>query len=428
MEKFKYLKKESVNRLTKNPGVYCFKKGKEFFYIGKANNLRERVKSHRKLLSLAKQLGFIKTNSEIEALLLEAKLIKQHQPKYNVMWRDDKNYFFIGKTEEDFPRIFITHQPTKTSSKLKPTSPKNNYAGPFVDGKALKQTINVLRKVFPYRSCKTLPKKPCLWYQLGRCPGPCLLNSPLSKQIPKLENKMKKECRLNARNLMNVLKGKKNSVQQELNREMKRTSKEKDYEKAAKIRDQIKSLEKVISHTQVFGPKLKEAKAWTETQIVLQKILKTKKPINRIEAFDVSNIQGELATGSMVTFVKGTSDKSLYRKFKIKIEGKPDDTAMLKEIISRRMKHPDWGKPDLMLIDGGKAQLNAAKSIVKGKVPVIAIAKKKNELFVEKQRKPILLKTLPREIFNLILQLRDEAHRFAISYHKLRRAKTLLKN
>ena len=147
-----------------------------------------------------------------------------------------------------------------------------------------------------------------------------------------------------------------------------------------------------------------------------------------MEAYDISNIQGKMATGSMVTFVKGTPDKNLYRRFKIKTNGKPDDVAMLKEIISRRMKHANWGKPDLILIDGGKAQLNAAKSILKGKIPVIAIAKRKNELFLEKQRKPILLKTLPREIFNLILQLRDEAHRFAISYHKLLRGKTLLKN
>lgn len=314
MKRFKYLATNKTSQLPKGSGVYFFKRGKEFLYIGKAASLRERIKQHQELLNKVKQLGYIKTDSETEALLLEAKLIKKYRPKYNVMWRDDKNYFYVGITREEFPRVFVTHQ----------TNEKAKYVGPFVKGKALKQTLKNLRKEFPYRTCKTLPKKPCLWYHLGQCPAPCLFRS------------------------------------------------------------------------------------------------------RRIEAYDISNIQGQEATGSMVTFVNGKPDKNFYRRFKIKTVRKPNDVAMVKEVLSRRLNHPEWGLPDLILIDGGKAQLNVVKLLTK--IPVMALAKKENKLFIENRKKPILVKTLPREIFNLILQLRDEAHRFARKYHhKLREIDLLSK-
>jgi len=314
MEKLKFLFKDKISQLPKTAGVYAFYRGKQLLYIGKAANIRERVKNHDELLGLAEQLGYIKTDSEIEALLLEARLIKKHQPKYNVAWRDDKNYFYVGITKEEFPRIFITHQPLKDD--------KVEYVGPFVDGKTLKQALKELRKRSPFRTCKTLPKKPCLWFHLDRCLAPCLLRS------------------------------------------------------------------------------------------------------QRLEAYDISNIQGQLATGAMVTFINSKPNKNFYRRFKIKITGKANDTAMLKEILQRRFKHPEWGQPDLILIDGGKAQLNAAISTTK--IPVMALAKKRNELYMKGQKNTVLLKNLPREIFNLILQLRDEAHRFARNYHLKLRKKALL--
>lgn len=312
VEKFKFLAKNKISKLPRSPGVYAFKKGTKLLYIGKATNLRERIKQHRALLNRVKQLGYIKTDSEIEALLLEANLIKKYRPRYNVMWRDDKNYFYVGITKEEFPRVFITHQPEG----------KAKYIGPFVKGKALKKALEDLRKKFPYRTCKTLPRKPCLWYHLGQCPSPCLFKS------------------------------------------------------------------------------------------------------RRIEAYDISNIQGKEATGSMVTFINGRPDKNFYRRFKIKGAAKPNDVGMLKEVLSRRLRHPEWPYPDLILIDGGKAQLNAAKSLTK--IPAMALAKKENKLYIGGREKPIPLKNLPREIFNLILQLRDEAHRFARAYHHKLRKKGLL--
>ena len=203
-----------------------------------------------------------------------------------------------------------------------------------------------------------------------------------------------------------------------LKKEMRKNSTSQNYEKAGKIRDQIFSLENIISHSKILGEAgIVEDKQPSKYSGWLEKT---------IEAYDVSNIQGKDATGSMVTFRNGKPDKNFYRRFKIKIAGKPNDVAMIKEILKRRLKHQEWPLPDVILIDGGKPQLNAAKSVVKNKMKVMAIAKRKNELFLENEDKPILLKTMPREIFNLILQLRDEAHRFAVSYHRKLRKRRLI--
>ena len=450
MEKFKYLKTKEINKLPKTPGVYTFKKGGKILYIGKAANIRERVKNHfhpvkyreavilpkAKLFNRVKQIGYLKTNSEIEALILEANLIKKYQPKYNVIWRDDKNYFFVGVTKEEFPKIFITHQPKIQNTKYKIQNTR--YIGPFVDGKSLKKTLEVLRKIFPYRTCKKLPRHPCLWHHLNRCPAPCLLKSPLGKQLDRFTKSINwgKAYRRNIQNLIKILQGKKTQAIINLRKEMKRASKLQDFEKAAKIRDQIEALEKILANVKIFEPPLPQAD-WQRIQEILKGILKINKGggrvASRIEAYDVSNVQGQEATGSMVTFIDGTPNKNFYRKFKIRISGKPDDIAMLKEVLTRRFNHPEWPFPDLILIDGGIAQLNAGLQIkdlrleIK-KIRFISLAKKENKLYIEGQKEPLLLKELPREIFNLILQLRDEAHRFAISYHRKLRKRGLLEN
>ncbi len=397
-------------------------------YIGKATNIKDRVKSHflqptfrdSLFVDRVSRIGYVKTDSEIEALLLEAKQIKRHQPKYNVMWRDDKNYFFVAITKEKFPRIFITHQ---TKDK------KTEYIGPFVDGQALKQTLKILRKVFPYRSCISLPSKPCLWHQLKRCPAPCLTRKKISKEIPTLEKSLKKELIKNSKNIAKVLKGGKTQVLKSLKLEMESFSKNHEFEKAAKRRDQIRVLERILAHARVFETPNPQQNLWQKTETMVKSLVNVKTNISRIEAYDVSNIQGKLATGSLVTFINGQPDKSFYRKFKIKIAGKPNDIAMLKEVLTRRFLHSEWPFPDLILIDGGKAQLNIAIAVAKQhkiKAKVTALAKANNELFIENNKSPVLLKNQPREIFNLFLQLRDEAHRFAIIYHKKLRKVDLL--
>jgi len=449
MKRFKFLDKKEISRLPKSAGVYIFsavgrKKGTKFLYIGKAGNLKERIKNHFSqptyrddlFLNLVTKIGYLKTDSEIEALILEAGLIKKYQPRYNVDWRDDKKYFFVEITKEDFPRIFITHQVKQQATRDKR---QVKYVGPFVDGKALKQTLKMLAKAFPYRMCRKLPKKPCLWYQLGRCPAPCILNSDLAKQIPNAKVNLKKESKKNTRNIIKILQGRQKQVLADLKKKMKVMSKIENFEGAKKKRDQIRSLEKVMLHANIFeteallGQKI-EGEKWKEQKRDLEKIFNKK--IERIEGYDVSNLQGKEATGSMVTFIKGLPDKNFYRRFKIKLGEKPNDTAMLGEILKRRFLHIEWGLPDLILIDGGKAQLNIALKVKNQSakwrtesknIKVASLAKKENKLFIEEQGAPKLLKNLPREVFNIILQIRDEAHRFAISYHRKLRKKAFFR-
>jgi excinuclease ABC subunit C len=437
MSEFKFLDKEKISKLPKVPGVYCFKKGKEILYIGKAANLRERVKNHFQqpsykdylFLDKVEKIGYIKTNSEIEALILEAELIKKIQPKFNVIWRDSKNYFFVAKTKEEFPRIFWCHQ---KKIKNRRSKIEIEYIGPFVDGKALKETLKILRKVFPFRSCRALPKRPCLWYHLGRCPAPCLLKSEKSSLLRSniLFAKIKKECQRNAENVFKIIEGKKREVLKELKREMREAAKKEEFEEAAKIRDQILALEKVLEHSRILEKEVRIEVPWKEIEEKLKKFLKIEK-VSRIEAFDVSQIHGNFAVGSMVTFINGVPEKNFYRRFKIKFTKKPSDVDMIREILERRFKHEEWGFPDLILIDGGRAQLNAAINS-KFQIPnskqikVLALAKGEKKLYIEGEKKPVFLKNLPREIFNLILNLDNEAHRFAISYHKKLREKELI--
>jgi len=433
---FKFVSTSQVHALPMLAGVYTFQsKEGALLYIGKAINIKERVKNHFSqpnfkdniFIPETRKIGFIITGSEIEALLLEAKLIKKYQPKYNTQWKDGKNYYFVAITAETFPRVFITHQ--------QPTNKPVTLVGPFVDGQALKQTLRVLRRAFPYRTCKTLPKKPCLYKELNLCQAPCEIN-PITHNLRDRINyeqvkKFTKIYKKNITNLIKVLRGQKNSVVKNLQKEMRLASQKQNYEKAKAVRDQIMALENVFSHSHILeGVKLLPDTNGREFNsfLKLQKVLGLKNKIKRIEGYDISNIQGQQATGSMVVFENGLPNKNEYRKFHIKIEGQPNDTAMLKEIISRRLKHKEWPMSQVMLIDGGKAQLNAALQlkVQSSKCKVMALTKRKNELFIEGKDKPILLKNLPPETANLILRIRDEAHRFAIAYHRKLRSKSLL--
>ena len=425
MQKFIFLKKEDEAKLPKRPGVYIFEgKSGEFLYIGKASNIRERVRTHLfqpnyrddLFIKNISKIGFFETWSEIEALLLESELIKKHRPRFNVVWKDDKNYFFIGITKEKLPKIFITHQKRDLIQGSSEKAIRVDYIGPFVDGRALKKALKFLRKVFPYYTLQPHPKTSCPYCHLNLCPGP---------------NPDQKEYRKNVRSLIKVLEGKKQKVLLLLQKEMNDFSKSQDYEKAAKLRDQIRALESIISNARILDAPKNRFYNWNSTQKILGKIINLKEKISRIEAYDISNIQGKKATGSMVTFINGRPAKDFYRKFKIRIAQKPNDVAMIKEVLSRRFQHPEWPFPDLILIDGGKPQLNAALSCLSpefSRLRVITLAKRKEELYTPQRRKPLLMKTLPREVFNLILHLRDEAHRFAISYHRKLRDIDLIKN
>jgi len=400
MEATKKLSIKDIENLPKTSGVYFFYSGKEFIYIGKAINIKNRVKNHflqpsyrdNLFISLVDKIGYIETNSEIEALLLEASLIKKYQPKFNVVWRDDKNYFYVAITKSERPYVFITHQKTANAE----------YIGPFIEGQALKKTLKFLRRIFPYYTSKTHPKRKCTWCHLDLCPGP----DPDLKAYKK-----------NLKKLALVLQGHGKRVLKSLESEMKSASKAKNFEEAAKIRDKIFAYKRIMEHSNVIN---KEIVGYpTSHNLGLLGA--------RVECYDISNIQGKFATGSMVVFENARPNKSQYKKFKIKSPAEPNDILMLKEILQRRFLHPEWPLPNVILIDGGKAQLNAAVE-AKGKrnIKIISIAKGRQELWVEGQEHPTPLKNLPRDLYNLIKSLDGEAHRFAITYHKKLRKKSLL--
>ncbi len=480
MEKIRFIKEKTFESLPKTSGVYFFYNKKELLYIGKAINIKNRVKNHffqpsykdKFFVSKVNKIGFIETKSEIEALILEANLIKKYQPKFNIVWRDDKNYFYIAiiENKNKIPYVFITHQPTETKNA--------QYIGPFVEGASLKKTIRFLRKVFPYYTNKTHSKLKCTWCHLDLCPGP--YGELLSPSTTLRTQSKLYEYKNNIKKLVLVLRGKSKSVLKSLRKEMQTLSKASRFEEAGKVRDKIYALQNIMSHSSVINQEFlarsdlareKSDIAREESDITIKKdsnlsnlsenftavkfsdkklkqspaiffpspggreilagILGIKN-INRIECYDVSNIQGNFATGSMAVFTAGKPDKSKYRKFKIKISGKPNDIAMLREVLQRRFAHKEWEYPQVILIDGGKAQLNIAIKTKDQKpktkdIKAISIAKRNKELFVEGKKKPILLKTLPREVYNLILYLDDEAHRFAIAFHKKIRKENLLK-
>lgn len=428
MDRFKIISKKDINELPKTSGVYLFKAGNEAIYIGKAINLQSRVKNHffqpsyRDDLFMDKvtKIGFFETDSEIEALILEANLIKKYQPKYNVVWRDDKNYFYVAfeYNEQKIPHVYITHQPKNLQTT--DYSQQTKYVGPFVEGAALKKTLRFLRRVFPYYTVKKHPKTKCTYCHLGLCPGPELFENPSASSGLR-------EYRRSIKKLILILQGKRSAVLNSLKKEMKQFSKENKFEEAGKIRDRIYNLQQVMAYTHVIEPK---DLAKSDLAKSLRGLLGLEK-ISKIECYDVSNIQGKQATGSMVVFTDGLPDKSQYKKFRIRMENEPNDIAMLKETLQRRLVHSEWKYPEVILIDGGIAQLNVAIKTKNEKpetknIKVISIAKRNPDLYIEGKNEPILLKTLPQEIYNLILHLDDEAHRFAITYHKKLRKKNLL--
>ena len=435
----------SIQKAPQSPGTYIFKsKTGEFLYIGKAGNLKNRIRQYLRpdperpflkyLMNEAEKIDFKTTGSEIEALILESKLIKEKQPKYNVMLRDGKQYFYAILTNEEFPKIFLTHQVIN-----------GEYVGPFTDGSALKTTVRLLRRIFPYCTCKQKHNNFCLNYHIGKCPGFCCIKNP---ELGITNYELRFYIR-NIKAIKNTLAGKKDSVIKKLKKELNLLAERQDFEKAIELRDKIEKLEKVFENAKI----IRDAKYGYDSEPVLEKlaeIFKLPTIPRRIEGYDISNIQGKNAVGAMVVFTDAEPytaepsgfrpDKNEYRKFKIYFKETPDDTAMLKEILLRRFNHPEWPRPDLVFIDGGKGQLNAADGIIsnfqfpiskkipkpKFQIPVISLAKGKEEIFSTTLKKSVPLKKLPEEVQNLIKNIDAEAHRFAISYYrKIHRRKIL---
>jgi len=407
--------KKSIKKIPQLPGVYFFLgKNKEVLYIGKASNLRKRVTSYfqnkylppktRALVSNIKDLDYITTSSSAEALIYEARLIKEKKPKYNIELKDDKLYPFLKLTvKEKYPWLFITRKKTKDGSL---------YYGPYTNVKLLRKALSLIRGIFLLRVCVNLPKKPCLKAHIKQCVAPC------DGSISQLEyRKIIEEVKL-------FLEGRKKELLKILSKKMQEASKNCEYEKALILRDRIEALSAMWKGRKPPPPLNRDI---TE----LKKVLNLKMIPVRIEGFDVSNIYGKEAVGSMVSFFSGKPQKDEYRRFRIKGVSGIDDYSMIREVINRRYKRVLKEKekfPDVILIDGGKGHLNAAKKelseILPFKIPIISIAKEDEIIHIE-NGKPLILSRRSRAL-KLIMRIRDEAHRFAISYHKLLRGKALI--
>ncbi|TAN57401.1 excinuclease ABC subunit UvrC [Patescibacteria group bacterium] len=531
----------NLKHIPRSPGVYFFKDAKgKILYIGKAKDLQKRISQYKQgrivspqtdiMLSKAAKIDFLVASSEVESLVWENNLIKEHQPKYNIRLRDDKDYLYIKISDEPFPKITAEHRANLSGGEL---------IGPFTSSEYVQTTLKTIRKIFPYRTCNTLPKKPCLYFFIKLCPAPCvgkILQSDYAETIQKIRQ---------------IILGKDKKIIGELKAQMRDESSIQNYEKAAALRNQWQALEHVygrniattgdedffsIAKTESYAAAhlfiirdkkmirsetflFDRAKDYSEGEILQSAILNfyehaaslpkniiaLRLPANfdltlkwlkakaeklevpapkfiiakrglkarllktgqrnalekiswhkisqtsvqkqagqsaddwqkisnlstlprRIECYDISNIQGTDAVGSMVVFENGRPKKSDYRRFIIKTIFGANDPAMMEEVISRRLNHKEWPMPDLILLDGGLPQLSAVFRLFKEKnikIPLAALAKKEEEIYIPHQLQPIRLpKNSPA--LHILQAIRDEAHRFAIAHYRQRHRKKII--
>ncbi len=413
--------KDKLSKLPNSPGVYFFiNKSGDIIYIGKATSLRSRVRSYFQsthndyktpmLVENIYDLRTIDANSSIEALFLEAEFIKRHKPLYNVREKDDKNFVYIRVAiAEDFPSIKIVRRPADDKSK---------YYGPFIASFQVKEALRYLRKIFPYYTKPQKTHSSKLEYQIGIIPHPSISQLEYKKSI---------------RKLMLIFEGKTSQLLSQLEKEMNKLSKTKDFEKAAEVRNQylaIKGLSTKISigDDDTFDIQLDQALSQ------LAKTLKLNKNPKRIECYDISNFAGTDAVSSMIVFTDGLPDQKQYRHFKMRTKG-PNDFAMMQETIERRFssRNSGWATPDLIIVDGGKGQLSSVSKTLQELnlgIPICGLAKRYETIIVQnsasqednfseynfESSSPLL---------HLLQRIRDEAHRFAISYHRVSRKKRI---
>lgn len=518
--------KIDLSKIPNNPGCYIYldKFGK-IIYVGKAKNLRKRVSSYfnkkdldsktKSLVEKIKNIDFIITNNEVEALILENSLIKKNKPKYNIDLKDSKGYAFIEATNEEYPRLIVSRKKEKDGG---------TYFGPFTSAQSRDYVLQTINKTFKLRTCKKLPQKKCIRYDIGICSAPCI-------------NAISKEEYLEDVHLAKLaLKGKTKDIEKILELQMKKYSKNQEFEKALIAREKMSSIEylskkqniqrkkeydediinyvkdketiylmlfnvhngllenkkeflfeyskdffeefivqyysensipkniiipkKIDESINDFLSQKKESKvkitipqkgelrdllelveknirvqyfSGTDRLNELKKELNMQETPNIIECFDISHLSGTEVVASMVQFRGGNSDKSNYRKFKIKGGDKNDDFAAMNEVVKRRylrLKKENKQFPDLIVIDGGAGQLNSSiKSLeeIGVKIPIISLAKKFEEIYVPGRDSPIILNSKNKA--RLLLQaIRDEAHRFAVKYQRERRSKKIFEN
>jgi excinuclease ABC subunit C len=422
---------EKVKAFPHAPGVYLMKDSADcVIYIGKAKDLRNRASSyfHKAALDDARtaplipeiaDINFIETESEVDALLLEARLIKDIQPKYNRDLKDSKTFPYLQiRMREPFPRVEITRTPKCSGVKL---------FGPFTQSSALRGAVLALQKVFKFRMCTLDIQlnderwrwfRPCILHSIHQCSAPCHYRITAE------------EYRNNIHRLVRILEGKRTLLLEELHREMKRAADEKRYESAAELRDQISDLSTLDQRGNVDTHLQPELFAVDPRRgvLALKKVFQLDQIPRMIEGIDIAHLGGSDMVASLVRFIDGLPFKPGYRRYKIKTVSGIDDFASIAEVVARRFSHSEWEQPvpDILLIDGGRGQLNSALSALE-RTPqqpglIISLAKQEEEIFVPNQDESIKLNRRSFAL-RLLQYVRDESHRFAQHYHHLLRQK-----
>ena len=434
----------SFDALPNAPGVYIYKdEGDREIYVGKALSLCKRVRQYfddkrpvdlktADLVARIRSIDFVECQSEVEAFLLENRLIKDLQPQFNMRAKSDVNFPVVEITGEEYPRVIVTRDRSSRGSK---------YYGPFVSATWLRVALQVLQRVFKYRTCsldirENDPKnrffRPCLEYHIGRCKAPCAgLQSS-------------EDYKADLRRLALFLQGRPGEVEKDLVREMKAASKARRYEDAAALRDTLKALRSLRdrgSLSDEMEPGVLHIDP-REGVAQLREILGVALPPRSIEGIDIAHLHGDETVGSLVSFVDGLPSREQYRRFRIKTVTGVDDFASIREIVTRRygrLRREGRPLPDLILIDGGVGQLNAARgallalepaapkaSMEAGPQPFLASLAKKEEI-IHTLEHPEGIR-LPRRspALRMLQYVRDEAHRFARHYHHILRRKRVM--
>jgi len=432
---------EKVKQFPAAPGVYLMKDAQgRVLYVGKAKNLRNRAGHYftkaavedartADLVKLIADIDFVEAASEVDALLLEARLVKDIQPRFNVDLKDDKSFPYLQiRIREDFPRVEFTRAPKRRGVKL---------YGPFTSAKSLRYAMQVLQRIFQFRNCSLDIKadearwrwfRPCLLHSIRQCTAPC--NLRVSKE----------DYRKQIRRLRLVLEGKKDKLLAELDKEMQEASAALLFEKAARLRDDAKALRNLGLRGDVDRDAQPEVFALEPKKglVGLRKVLGLTTTPRSIEGIDIAHLAGQEMVASLVTFLDGLPFKPGYRRYRIKTVIGVDDFASIREVVSRRFRQAPRtaGRgldgesifPDILLIDGGKGQLNAAQDAFRllGVAPpcLISLAKREEEIYRPGEAEPLRLSRHAAAL-RLLQYVRDEAHRFAQHYHHLLRRKQM---
>ncbi|MBN2406123.1 MAG: excinuclease ABC subunit UvrC [Elusimicrobia bacterium] len=409
-----------TENLPDRPGVYLFMdSATKVIYVGKALSIKKRVRSHFgkdrldskqiAMISVARTVDYIVTRNEKEALVLEEQLIKSFKPRYNILLKDDKSFPYIEVSlGEEFPAVAITRDKKK---------PGSRYFGPFPNVADVRAAKRVIDRVFPLRKCRVLKprRRPCLNHQIGKCLAPC--TGKVSKGA----------YREMVEDILMFLSGRHKRLQEKLRARMISFKNEQKYEEAAWIRDQISELDSlfpIVNFRDITRKKMDALSAIDPLYMLKEQLGLDYKP-SVIEGFDISHTSSSEAVGSMVSFRDGRPDRKMYRKFRIKQPETADDIRMLEEVIYRRLKRLVLEKkrlPDIIFVDGGRAQEKAARDIVAKfnmrNINVLSLAKESGRIY---HKGRVLRLEKSSGVYGLLKRVDDEAHRFAHSYHLTRR-------